>query len=379
MVTPREPSEIERIAQTEALFNSIGDGLIVSDEFGRITRVNPAALKILGYKESELLHKWWPRTLVAADEEGEQFSLIDRPITQAFLTGKSISQKLYYQRKDGSQVPVAITVSPIILKKRPVGAIEVFRDISIEYEVDRMKSEFISLASHQLRTPLSAIKTYTHMLLDGYMGGITKPQRRSLQTIMGAADRMNELISTLLNITRIESGNVTVAPKQTNLSQLAQDVMNELSHSAAERGITITLDAPKKPAIIRTDSLILKEVLTNLVNNAIKYSPAEASVTIRIKTLAQSVRIAVEDQGFGIPKAAQEQIFTKFFRAHNIVRRETTGTGLGLYLVKGLVEQLGGSISFVSEENKGSIFYLTLPKQGPRRNGTTTARKRPAL
>lgn len=364
---PQPISNIEQIAQTEALFNSVGDGLIVTDEFGRITRINPAATKILGYKESEILHKWFPRVINALDEDDQPLSLIDRPVTRAFLTGSAVSQRLTYRRKNGTKIPVSVTISPIIMKGRPIGAIEVFRDISVEYEIDRMKSEFISLASHQLRTPLSAIKTYTHMLLDGYMGGITKPQRRSLQTIMSAADRMNELISTLLNITRIESGNVTIAPKQTNLTLLTQEVIGELSHAATERGVALVLDAPKKPVVARTDGLVLKEVVSNLVNNAIKYSPADTTVTVHLRSLAKSLRIAVEDQGFGIPKTAQEQIFTKFFRAHNIVRRETTGTGLGLYLVKGLVEQLGGSINFTSAENKGSTFYLTIPKQAPKR------------
>src|SRR5438445_5465630 len=120
---------------------------------------------------------------------------------------------MYYRNKEGQIVPVYTNVSPIMLNNVPIGAIEVFRDITLEHEVDRMKSEFISLASHQLRTPLSAIKTYSHMLIDGYMGDITPPQKKSLRTIIGAANRMNELISTLLNITRIESGTIAVTPK----------------------------------------------------------------------------------------------------------------------------------------------------------------------
>lgn len=353
----------EERAQTEALFDSIGDGVIVTDEFGRITRINPAALHIIGFKESEVLHKWFPQTIVSFDAENEPISLIDRAITKAFLMGTSISEKSYYRRKNGALIPVALTVSPIIINQRPTGAVIVFRDISVEYEVDRMKSEFISLASHQLRTPLSTIKTYTHMLLDGYMDDITKPQRRSLQTITNAANRMNELISTLLNITRIESGNLTVAPKQVDMKRLAGEIITDLSHTSNENKVTVQLICAAKLTSIKTDSLILKEILTNLLSNAIKYSAPESTVTIRIANKGKQLVIAVEDSGFGIPKEAQEQIFTKFFRAHNIVRRETSGTGLGLYLVRGLAEQLGGRVWFESEEDRGSTFYLSLPRQ----------------
>jgi len=356
-------SRTEERALSDAVFNSIGDGTIATDEFGRVTRINPAALRILGYKRSEVLGKWYPQTIVALDQNQQQpISLIDRPITKAFLTGASISEKMFYRRKDGQLVPVAVTVSPLILKDRPVGAVEVFRDVSTELEIDRMKSEFISLASHQLRTPLSAIKTYTHMLLEGYMGKTNAQQRQSLRTITAAANRMNELISTLLNITRIESGNIRVAAKPTDLKNLAEVAIEELQHSAAEKEIELVLEQATKLVRVKTDGLLVKEIINNLISNAIKYSPNGSRVIVRLSARRQAAVLSVHDRGFGIPKSAQEQIFTKFFRAGNVVRRETSGTGLGLYLVRGLTESLGGKIWFDSEEGKGSTFYLSLPR-----------------
>lgn len=355
---------VEERARAEALFNSIGDGVITTDEFGKITRINPAALKILGYKESEILNKWFPQKIIAVDEHDQAISLIDRPITRAFLGGQSVYEKTYYRKKDGSKVPVTVTVSPIVLNHRPIGAVEVFRDITVEYEIDRMKSEFISLASHQLRTPLSAIKTYAHMLIDGYMGTITPPQRKSLQTVVVAANRMNELISTLLNITRIESGSITITPKLVNLQKVAEEIIKELDHTARAKGVTLRLKISTTHPTVKTDSLIIKEIISNLVSNAIKYTPDQGSVTIRLSSRGKlQALICVEDTGFGIPKHSQAQIFTKFFRAQNVVRRETSGTGLGLYLVKGLTEQLGGKVWFESEEDKGSRFYLVLPQR----------------
>lgn len=354
---------IEQVrAQADALFNSIGDGAIATDEFGKITRINPAALKILGFTKKELLGTWFPRKIVAVDDQNVPLPLIERPISKAFLSGETASVKTYYRRKNDTIVPVAVTVSPIILKGRPIGAIEVFRDITVEFEIDRMKSEFISLASHQLRTPLSAVKTYSHMLLDGFMGELNESQRKSLLTVVIAANRMNELISTLLNITRIESGSITVAPKDVGIQHIAEEVIKELQHTANAKNIALSLDVHCKDSTVHTDVLILKEIITNLVSNAIKYTPDNGSVIITLSTKGKWLITSVKDSGLGIPRESQEQIFTKFYRAQNVVRRETSGTGLGLYLVKGLTEQLGGKIWFESEENKGSTFYLSLPR-----------------
>lgn len=361
---PFDASELQaQQVLAEALFTSIGDGAISTDEFGKITRINPTALRILGCTEREMLGAWFPRKIVSLHEDGSQVSLIDRPITRAFLTGKTVIEKTYYRKKNSQVIPVAITVSPIMLHGKPVGAIEVFRDITLEYEIDRMKSDFISLASHQLRTPLSAIKTYSHMLIDGYMGDVSVAQKKSLRTIVSAANRMNELISTLLNITRIESGNVTVNIKPVNFERIAEEVVKEHALAASDREITVSLHAPVKvPPIVKTDALLLKEVLSNLVSNGIKYTPECGTVDVTIKNRRYDVLCTVTDTGMGIPKYSQEQIFTKFFRAHNVVKQETSGTGLGLYLVKGLVDALGGKIWFDSQENKGTVFSVLLPK-----------------
>lgn len=353
----------EQQAQTEALFQSIGDGAITTDEFGRITRVNPVARHILGYKKNELLGEWFPQKIVMVDADDNLINLIDRPITKAFLSGKPVYQKAHYRRKDGRVVPVAINVSPILDDHKPLGAIEVFRDISFEEEVDRIKSEFISLASHQLRTPLSSIKTYTHMLKDGYMGDVNEAQGATLETIIEAADRMNELISMLLNITRMESGAIAANVRSIRLDKLLEEVIKELAAPAKNKGIAINVKTTGTSARnISTDRSILKEILINLLANAIKYTPPGGNVGIRLRLHKNDVLIEVSDSGWGIPKYSQDQIFTKFFRADNVVRRETTGTGLGLYLVKGLVDALNGHIWFESAEGKGTSFFLRLPR-----------------
>jgi signal transduction histidine kinase len=224
-----------------------------------------------------------------------------------------------------------------------------------------MKSDFISLASHQLRTPLSAIKTYTHMLAEGYMGEVNDTQKQSLRTIVDASNRMNELISTLLNVSRIESGNIVMALKPVDMKRMGHTVISELKHLSDEKHIKVIFNAPRHEYIISTDNLLMKEVVSNLISNAIKYTPENGTVRVSLRHNRGEFRLSVKDNGIGIPKFAQEQIFTKFFRADNVIKRETTGTGLGLYLVKNLIEMLGGNIMFESVEHEGSTFHVTVP------------------
>jgi PAS domain S-box-containing protein len=361
-LSPRQSSREQR-SEAEALFTSMGDGAIATDEFGKITSVNPAAVNMLGFSREELIGTWFPKKIIAVTFDEQPINLIDRPITKAFLTGKPVAEKMFYRCKDGQILPVAVNVSPILVKGRPLGAIEVFRDITLEQEVDRMKSEFISLASHQLRTPLSAIKTYSHMLSDGFMGKLNPPQRKALNTIIGASNRMNELISTLLNITRIESGTIAVTPKLQSMAKTIDELMPELSLMANSKSVNLSFETRgKASATIKTDPLIVKEIVTNLASNAIKYTPEGGDVKIILKPRRTNILIQVSDSGWGIPKEFQDQVFSKFFRAQNIVKRETTGTGLGLYLVKGLVDALGGDIWFESNEDEGTTFFFTLPR-----------------
>jgi signal transduction histidine kinase len=196
------------------------------------------------------------------------------------------------------------------------------------------------------------------------MGELNDSQKNSLNTIINASNRMNELISTLLNITRMESGTIAINFKSLRLDGLADEVAKELGLMAATKTIKLTVHTrPKTGVVVVTDSLIIKEVLSNLVSNAIKYTPEKGSVAIRISEQKNRAVVEVRDSGWGIPKYSQDQIFSKFFRAHNIVKRETTGTGLGLYLVKGLIDALGGEVWFKSQEGKGTSFFFSLPKK----------------
>ncbi len=354
-------SDAEERARAEALFASIGDGVIATDGQGKITRINQVALDILRFKRSEVMHKRFPDIIQAVYDNGRLIKVIDRPIAKAFLTGKSVSYRTTYKRKDGSLVPVQLTVSPIIFENRPIGAVEVFRDVSLEIREEKLKSDFISIASHQLRTPLSSINIYSRMLEDGLAGDLSEQQRAFVYTILASVDRMNELIDTLLNVTRIEAGGLTVKNRQVDVSQLLQQIIAEMTPAMSEKALRLQCGIPSSPMRLETDGLLLKEIFSNLLTNAVKYTSEGGTIVVNFEVSDTDAVFSVADSGVGIPLAAQKFIFSKFFRADNVLHREVSGTGLGLYMAKLIAERLGGDVWFTSVENQGSTFYFSLP------------------
>ena len=357
----KQASPHDRV-RLEALFASIGEGVIATDENGIITRANQATLELLGFTRNQLLGKRFISAIVSVHDNGTPLNPYDRPIVKAFQTGKTITARTLYLRSDGSLLPAQVTVSPIMYRKKPVGAIEVFRDLTSEIESDKLKSDFISIASHQLRTPLSAINMYTRMLRDGLAGELTPEQLPYIETILNSVERMNVLIDTLLNITRIEAGGISIKPRPVRLDELAREMLAEFVPSAAAKTITLTSEIPADMEPVNTDNLLVKEVCANLLSNAIKYTPEGGSVHFELKDYPKEIRYCIRDTGYGIPASSQKNIFLKFFRAENITSKDVSGTGLGLYLIKNIAESLGGELWFESTENVGSTFFFTLPK-----------------
>ena len=225
-----------------------------------------------------------------------------------------------------------------------------------------MKTEFVSIAAHQLRTPLSAIKWTLRMILDGDIGDITKEQRDLLEKTYKSNERMIVLINDLLNVTRIEEGKLLYKPVLSSLEILTQSVVKPLMSEAKKRDIKLKIVKPKEilPKV-KVDAEKIQLAIQNLIENAIKYTPPHGTVTVSLKSDNGKVEFSVKDTGVGIPDDQQGRIFTKFFRGANVVRLDTEGTGLGLYTSKNIVEAHGGKIWFESEEKKGSVFYFTLP------------------
>jgi signal transduction histidine kinase len=231
-------------------------------------------------------------------------------------------------------------------------------------ELDLAKDEFVSIASHQLRTPLTALKGYTGMLLDEDAGPINDKQREYLKEIKNANDRMIDLITALLNVSRVDLGVFVVEPESVDLKKVAESVLSELEMKIKEKGLKMSTSFEKNIPLVKADLKITRMIFQNLLTNAVKYTPARGSVSLNIKKDGSAILISVSDTGYGIPEDAQSKIFTKMFRADNARLKDPSGTGLGLYIVKATVEQTGGKIWFKSKENKGSTFYFTIPLSG---------------
>jgi len=244
-----------------------------------------------------------------------------------------------------------------------IGTVEVFRDVTHEHEIDRAKTEFVSLASHQLRTPLTAISWYTEMLLDPKLGKLSDDQQTFAEEIQNGSNRMTELVNALLNVSRIELGNFAVDPKPISIATVLDNVLKDIQTLVKESNIALELDLEEAPDSYKADSNLLSMIFQNLITNAIKYTD-KGSVKVRVYQKSKKLQIEVSDTGLGIPEDQQKNIFKKMFRASNVKRTDTTGTGLGLYLVKAIVEEVNGTIRFESQENEGTTFFITMPLSG---------------
>jgi len=357
-------SQKQAAARAEAILRSIGEGVIVFDAAGFVEAVNPVAEKLLGFREEQLVHGNYTELVKAVDDSGAVIEPEDRPVHRVITTKKPVSASLNYRRKNGTTFPAQVSVAPIIMEDTFKGAIEVFRNIYLAKEIDKSKTEFVSLASHQLRTPLSTIGWYAEMLLAGDAGKITKEQSRYVDEIYQSNRRMAELVGSLLNVSRIELGTFSVEPEPTDLVKLAQDIVKGLEPQIFARKINFREKYGPNIPIMNIDPKLMGMVIENLSSNAIKYTPERGTVTLHLEHHAHSTQIIVEDNGLGIPVRQQDKIFSKLFRADNVKTHDTEGTGLGLYLVKSVVDYSGGKIWFKSKENKGTTFYVSIPDDG---------------
>lgn len=231
--------------------------------------------------------------------------------------------------------------------------------------LDLAKDEFVSIASHQLRTPLTALRGYVGMLLDGDAGPINTKQSEYLTEIKKANDRMINLIMALLNVSRIDLGVFVVEPEPVNLEKVAESTLKESEIRVNDKNLAIITNFGKDLPMINADLNIIRMIFQNLLSNAVKYTPSGGKISLSIKKDDQNILISIADTGCGISKSVQSKIFTKMFRADNARVKDPEGTGLGLYIIKETIEKTGGKIWFESlGENKGATFYVTIPLEG---------------
>lgn len=352
-------------AKDEAILASIGEGVIAVDNKRKVLMMNKAAESMLGWKRDEVIGKELT-SLPLADEKGNILPLDKRPTFKALSENKSVTNSYFFIRKDKTRFPMAIVVTPIILNGKTIGAIDTFRDITLEKEVDKAKTEFVFLASHQLRTPLTAINWYVEMLQDGDAGPLNDKQKEFLLEIDNGSKRMVALVNDLLNVSRLETGRLKIEPIATDLAAFIKDVLKEVESLIQAKGCQLSLEFPQEKVLVKVDQMLLRQVIINLMTNAITYSSIEkkGQIIVSLKVSLKGYTIKITDNGIGIPKEVQSRIYEKFFRADNARTVVAGGNGLGLYLTKQIMDVSGGSIGFESEINKGTTFYVTIPVSG---------------
>jgi two-component system sensor histidine kinase VicK len=338
--------------KTQEIIKNLTDGLLVFDKENYLALMNPQAENFLMVKKEELIGQ-----KVADFSKFEQLNYL------ASLIGTEIEENLFRQElKLTENFILEVSTVPLIANKRKIGALVVLHDISREKIIERMKTEFVSIAAHQLRTPLSAIKWTLKMMLDGDLGEITIAQREFLSKTYRSNERMINLINDLLNVTRIEEGRYLHSPILNDIVPILQFVINSYAGEAEKRQIKLELKKTKKkvPKLL-LDIEKLKLAFQNIVDNALKYTLAKGKVIISVNYNNKEVVVSVKDNGVGIPKEQQGRIFSKFFRGANVMKMETDGSGLGLFIARNIIESHGGRIWFESEAKKGTTFYFAIP------------------
>ncbi|HTK59919.1 MAG TPA: ATP-binding protein [Candidatus Baltobacteraceae bacterium] len=350
--------------RNEDMLESLADGVIGLGADGAISFLNAAAEGLIGRTAQEARGQRIRALVALRCDTDPDFHIAD--YIDSALNGNAIPlpENVYLLRPDGAKIYISGMAVPIFdERKRPDGAILVLQDISYVREVDQMKTGFLSVAAHQLRTPLSTIRWFLELLIDPSEGKLKKNQRMFAENAYLSLRKMVGLVNRLLAVTRLEGGRVPFKPEPTDLKALTKDILESLKQKLSERKLDIALALPDLPTV-PLDPTLAREVFVNLIENAIRYTPDGGKIAIEARDEGDEIVWSVTDTGIGIPKAQQEKIFEKFYRAANAVEHTSEGSGLGLYLAKFIVDAWGGEIGFTSEEGKGATFRVTVPKSG---------------
>ncbi len=343
----------------QTILSSAGEGILELSPHGAITYINPGAMSMTGYERQEMLGQ--PFASVLTQESGPQF--VEQMQKHAEIDRWSC--ELMMRRKNGDPFWVRVSANTIRdADWKPLGLVLVTTDIMHLKELDRMKTEFVSMVSHELRTPLTSIKGYVSMLREGELGEMTSEQHEFLDITLENADRLMGLINDLLDISRIESGRLRLTLSEFEFGDVIKAVRSDMRAMGETKQIKTVVEGDANPVRVRADRDRVVQILANLLSNAYKYSPEGTTVRIRTHADQRFARIQVVDQGMGLSEQDQAKLFTKFFRTEAAKQRGISGTGLGLSISRQLVEMQGGEMSVKSDVGHGSTFAFTLPLAG---------------
>lgn len=372
--------------RSRVIIESIGDGVILVDKEGIIQLINPAAGALCGWKPDEATGIDVGQVVQLVNEKGEAYPDTDNPFRQIFKAGQSLrGRDIWLLNREKKQVPISLNISPLIGNNQEVtAAVAVFNNVSQERAEERQRADFISTASHEMRTPVAAIEGYLALALNEKVANIDARARDYLEKAHSSTQHLGKLFQDLLTSAKAEDGRLTSHPTVVELGDFLERLSSDLKLVAEKKGlfmefasgsgstINATANVQGGDKVVRplyyvyVDADRLREVVTNLFDNAVKYTP-EGRVTLGITGNDQVVQCYVRDTGPGIPAEDVPHLFQKFYRVDNSATRTVGGTGLGLFICRKIVELYSGRIWVESELDKGSTFYINLPRLNPQK------------
>jgi PAS domain S-box-containing protein len=341
--------------KVSTIINNLNDGIIMTDAEGKIVFLNPEVSEILLFDRKSAFGK----RLAAEDARNNAdlknlFDILNLELKQG--------EKKEFIMEEPEKKVLLITSANVTGKDGLFfGDIRVMHDITREKEIDEMKSQFITIAAHQLRTPLSAIKWILKLLIDGDAGETTPDQKELLIKGFKSNERIIALVNDMLNVSRIEEGRFGYKICKADIRESIKLAREYADTLIKEKQIKFNIDIPPKLPDVRIDVQKMSLAIQNFLDNAIKYTPERGNIDMQLKVIDNTLQLSIKDNGVGIPDKDQEKIFTKFFRAENALRLQTEGSGLGLYIAKNIIKKHKGHLFLKSKEGLGTEFIFTLP------------------
>ncbi len=357
------PDTTVRPSYLEALAAQTTDGLIVLDEGYHILDLNPAASGMLEYPAAQAPGLDCAEVLSCHNLNGmELCGTSSCPLTRVLQSGRALPNE---ELIVGDACEVSASVTPITSGNDERQVIFTARDVSALKVAHRVRSNFVSMVSHELRTPLNSVHGFIDLLLQGHMGELNLEQQKYLSYAQEGVQQLISIVEDILFMTRSDVGQFEIKQQEVNFRVVAKQVVGSLGLQAQKAGVELHKDIPTPAPILYADPQRMKQVLNNLVTNAIKFTPPGGTVTIHAHQYdAQFALISVIDTGYGIPEDDRSHVFERFYQSNHSLQSKMGGYGLGLSIARLIVEQHGGSINFTSSVNGGSTFYFTAPLAG---------------
>ena len=357
-------------SKSDVVINAIDDGVLAISKDGNIELINPSAQQIIGWDQGDALGLNWKSVLKLVTSDGKDVEDLENPIAQSLSKNQPThNDKLFLLTSSEKRILVSIVSSPVGTDGE--GIIVVFRDITKEKAEEREQAEFISTASHEMRTPVASIEGYLGLALNPATAHIDEKARDFITKAHESAQHLGRLFQDLLDISKVEDGRMKNNPKIINVNEFLKDIFDGLATKASEKQLNYIfmpdiIDEGKEKSLqpifyANIDPDHFREVVSNLIENAIKYTPS-GEVVVNVTGDDKQISVSVKDSGIGIPAEDIPHLFQKFYRVDNSDTREIGGTGLGLYLSRRLAEAMSGNLRVESKYKEGSTFYLEIPR-----------------